>query len=122
MKTELKANEFRIGNFVEYDNRIFEIDVISDIYPTLNTPIFGIGVVDWNNIKPIPLTEELLLKFGFKKCDLGGFSIKTDKYEYIEFNSVLFCWVNGTKKPIKYVHQLQNLYFALTSEELTINF
>ena len=47
-----------------------------------------------------------------------GFSIKTDKYEYIEFNSILLCWVNETKKPIKYIHQLQNVYFALTQKEL----
>lgn len=72
--------------------------------------------LDW---KPIQISKEILLRCGFKEFNLG-FRIYTDVYEEIEFNSVLFCWVNGTKKPIKYVHQLQNLYFALTQKELKI--
>jgi len=58
----MEVRELRIGNLVSYDNRVFEIDTIAKEFPTLNTIDFGIGVVDWNNIKPIPITEEWLLK------------------------------------------------------------
>jgi hypothetical protein len=106
----MKATQFRIGNLVIWKDsgKEFEITVQS-LYEGAN--------LDW---KSMPITEDLLLGFGFKKCNMLGFSIKTDDYEYIEFNSVLLCWVNGTKKPIKYMHQLQNVYFALTQKELKL--
>lgn len=58
----IDKKELRIGNSVMYDNRIFQISAITDEFPLLNTPEFGIGVVDWNNINPIPITEEALVK------------------------------------------------------------
>jgi hypothetical protein len=104
----MKATQFRIGNLVSLNGKEFEV-TLQSLYEGAN--------LDW---KPIHITKEILLRCGFKECELGGLSIETDEYEYIEFNSVLFCWVNGTKKPIKYVHQLQNLYFALTQKELRV--
>jgi hypothetical protein len=107
----MKATQFRIGNLVSWKNdsgKEFEI-TLQSLYEGAN--------LDW---MPIPITEEWLLRFGFKKTNMLGFRIKTDEYEYIEFNSVLLCWVNGTKKPIKYIHQLQNVYFALTQKELKL--
>ena len=46
----IDKKDLRIGNSVMYDNRIFQISAITDEFPLLNTPEFGIGVVDWNNI------------------------------------------------------------------------
>jgi len=104
----MKSTQFRIGNLVSWKNSGKEFQItLQSLYEGAN--------LDW---KPLPITKEILLRGGFKECELGGLSIETDEYEHIEFNSVLFCWVNGTKKPIKYVHQLQNLYFALTQKEL----
>ena len=67
-------------------------------------------------IKPIPLSEKWLIDFGFikngrfyrigmvKLTNRGGW-----RYEY-----------GGTIVELKHVHQLQDLYHALTSEGLTI--
>lgn len=76
-------------------------------------------------IQPIPLTEELLVKAGFKKHldtifihwskEGGMFEISTR-----EPNGSYGLWVNGTIGCFQYLHQLQNLYFALTGTELTI--
>ncbi len=72
------------------------------------------------NYQPITLTEEWLLKFGFEKRSI----IQENDSYYLNGEIV---WV--TKKGFRYfqnrniiqhVHQLQNLYFALTGEELTI--
>jgi DNA-directed RNA polymerase alpha subunit len=63
------------------------------------------------------ITKERLLICGFYEYELE-LRIQTDRHDWIVFNSDLFCWVNKTKKPIKFMHQLQNLYFALTQEEL----
>ena len=71
----IQAKDLRIGNWVMYDNKIFEVDTISMEFPTLNTIEFGIGVVKWDKLNPIPLTEELLIKCGFKKINhIHGYS------------------------------------------------
>lgn len=106
----MEATQFRIGNLVSWKGSGKEFKItLQSLYEGAN--------LDW---KPIPITKEWLLRFGFKENDMLGFSIKTDMYEYIEFNSFLLCWVNEIKKSIKYVHQLQNIYFALTQKELKL--
>jgi hypothetical protein len=78
--------------------------------------------------RPIPLTEEWLLKFGFvaKSIDynftLGNIEIasairvlSTNERRNFYLDCEIPEWM---KIKIEYVHQLQNLYFALTGEEL----
>lgn len=110
---KLRSNELRIGNWVKDENQYYQIKgehLDEDNFPTIQT---------WE----IPLTEEWLLKFGFVSNPYE------DRYEkgllHIECNKtrgVLEFWIE--KLPVsltlKFVHQLQNLYFALTGEELTI--
>jgi hypothetical protein len=69
-------------------------------------------------IEPIPLTEEWLLRFGFKKnragCSMKGLKITFDSDEkifWVDYNFTGTC-------ELRYVHQLQNIYFALTGNEL----
>ena len=116
----IAANELRIGNWVMYDNRLFQIEAISRSLPCLNTDEFGIGVVDWNNINPIPLTPEILEKCGFdRNCIL-----KIYQGVNIEWSYGKEVWLTKEGEVIyefentQHLHQLQNLYFALTNEEL----
>lgn len=131
----MKHKDYRIGNWVEFDNRVFEIHTLAEEFPTLNTIEFGIGVVDWNNIKPILLTDEWLIKLGFTKTK-GRYGYDYYLAREYEVYFILEHWVDVyenskwknhwhikyTIKPfeIKYIHQLQNLFWALTGEELTI--
>ena len=115
----MKANELRIGNWVKYEGRHFQMYVIAKDLPFLDTMEFGDGVVEWKDIEPIPLTEEWLIKFGFEKggnwFDEGGMielKEKEDAYVMLE-DSYYHC-----SQDLFYVHQLQNLYFALTGQEL----
>lgn len=80
------------------------------------------------NIYPIRLTEEWLLKFGFEKefNNSNGkwqFFISKDGSNVIieKFNEQwIFIWeLNFVGRPIGFVHELQNIYFALTGKELT---
>jgi hypothetical protein len=114
----IKENELRIGNLVGYDGRVFEIDTIAKEFPTLNTIEFGIGVVDWMNVNPIPLTEEWLLKFGFIKHVNQSIWYTLNKVDVWFFDGK---YVNDIDVEIKYVNQLQNLYWCLTGEELKLD-
>lgn len=113
----MRANELRIGNLVLINSNIHEVDVV-DYNQVIATVT---GLIELKYVKPIPLTEEWLLRFGFDKS--GLYHAKNQVYIYYERR-----WTdtgyeyrfNYTSIKIKHIHQLQNLYFALTGEELTI--
>ena len=118
----MDARELRIGNLItEYDNVLIQVSCWEFEKARLNN---NEDEMPW--MQPIPLTEEWLLKFGFledEKYDntyckylsvLNGFTTM----EYDLDNNLLL--LDNMEIKIKHVHQLQNLYFALTGKELEI--
>jgi hypothetical protein len=72
---------------------------------------------------PIPLTKKWFLDFGFRMRLTDAFVLPIYSngisWDFIlEIENKFFVFDNFAK--IKYVHQLQNLFFAITGEELTI--
>lgn len=136
----MNAQELRLGNLVYFTDIPFKVKEISNSFITCDR---GRGDCDFsiNNLKPIPLTAEWLERFGFEKwtwCNDAAFIP-------LFFGDSMYCrfyndmWhikrmkverdskgVYGKtqskyilpKGNIKYVHQLQNLYFSLCSKEL----
>lgn len=109
----MKANELRFGNYYDNNGRLKIV--------TPNT-ILELAISDRSWIKPIPLTEEWLLKFGFERHSSNPFWFKklqvcvslVGVIELISWDMQVF----KVDNEIQYVHQLQNLYYALTGEEL----
>ncbi len=114
----MEAKDLRIGNLVygAYDTVIK--------LTTSQLVNFSVGMED---IKPIPLTEQWLLDFGFKFSDQimayeielqneNNLLIDTTNLYYYQIGYDVY-WTNPHY--IKYVHSLQNLYFALTGKDLT---
>jgi hypothetical protein len=116
----IKANELRIGNIVERNG--------------LNVRVTSIGAKDsmtdggyseLKNIEPIKLTPEILEKADF----VGGYE---NYYDHKKLEGLQIqidengCWLLNDEftqyygKPFKYLHQLQNLFYSLTGEELNI--
>jgi len=130
MKVEelrIKPSELRLGNWVTYDNRYFQISMIADVFPELNTTEFGIGVVDYNNIQPIPLSEEVLLKCPEIQPSTWMSEMWTIRDPKSQFHIVKMKGrfvFRGLGMSIVYVdtlHHLQNLVYMVTGEELEIN-
>jgi len=138
----MKSTYLRIGNYVKGigHNIVWTIEGIENdfIFTNHNWRIL-------TSFEAIPLTEEWLVKFGFNSDGDGGeahinclsdfidskFTIGTFVcFEDLDKNPLTFFISEnyGTDdyncsyvpKSVKYVHQLQNLYFALTGEELTL--
>ena len=118
----MEAKNFRIGNLVKYEDRIFRIHSLAEELPTLDTTEFGIGVVDWNNLKSIELTEEWLINLGFEQdTDIRcrWYHINGSLAYDLDDNCIRIddTWEFGKRQ---YVHELQNLFFALTCTELEL--
>lgn len=122
----IQPNEIRVNN---YYNRIDSINHSKlGFCKWDSSDWYRIGeCIDYlENYEPIHLTEEILLKCGFDRI------CNNFEYDWLlihthlstgEFHFLLNESKSGKLKVtnLKYVHQLQNLYFALTNEELTIN-
>jgi hypothetical protein len=108
----ISANELRIGNHLKSDV-VVKIDARS---------IFDI----WDNSKkyePIPITKDWILNFGFKySFEKTVYSIRYKFNKSYKVFKIEYCgnglYLVNNIVYIKYVHQLQNIYFALTQNEL----
>jgi hypothetical protein len=115
----MDAKELRIGNYVDIDNTIQTIDM--NIMFDFDEGGWYIDDLHLTKVKPIPLTEEWLLKFGYEKPAIVWIGDKFYLGTYDRDKTLWHCALrknNGCLCDIRYVHQLQNLYFALTNEEL----
>lgn len=124
----MKARELRIGNLIEWyepnSGDPLYVEVIGVSHQRIEAMVNGTHQrkhETYQSWKPIPLTEEWLVRFSlnnennFRK---DGLQICTYTME-----KDVYCIDNGMtmiKDGIKWVHQLQNIYFSLTGEELTI--
>jgi hypothetical protein len=117
----MKVTDLRIGNYVY--GAMGELCVVCQLGNALNPNLVAYKEVEnlksWgqNGQSPIRLTSEWLSKFGFIENTKQGVNI----VRINEFYHV--CFVNGGKSlsvDIEYVHQVQNLFFALTGDELVI--
>lgn len=115
----MKANELRIGNYHLYRirDKFDERKEWDEVYTIDAQDLVLLSKYENKDYKPVPLTEEWLLNFGFVKTSL----------HYFKYNSIIItiedngfqCLLGFQCVNLKYVHQLQNLYFALTDQELT---
>lgn len=113
----MKPNELRIGNLLFHNNQIIAVNGISPHCGdfAINTDSSWVYL---KNCKPIQLTEEWLLKFGYLPCSFAENHFYTKGHVIWNCNGQFLCDKTGVV--IKYVHQLQNLYFGLYREELTL--
>lgn len=125
----MDARELRIGNLV-YDpiegneKRIGEIFCIEEAEVKI-----GVHYSGFDEIFPIPLTEDWLKRLGVHKNELETYTFPGKKFSgrWITKKQILeddrldnpFLRFDGIVD-IYYVHQLQNLYSLTTGEELTI--
>ena len=113
----MKSNELRIGNYILHEPTIDDWEEIIITLPSL----LQIDISP-ESYCGIPLTEEWLLRFGFDEIVIEGYPVYQSNrgfaIEYYKDESVFL--ILDFEVRIKYVHQLQNLYFALTREELKL--
>lgn len=130
----MKNTELRIGNYVYYqindkNDERKQWNEVTRIYP-----------IDYQNFDkyylPIELTESWLYELGFNNkldtkynqklwfIDNLDFEFRLRKSVNEYYNLFMFDMYFQKESPVKYnisyVHQLQNLYFALTEKELEI--
>lgn len=123
----MDAKELRIGNWVDTPNPNMNTFIIKSIDESKVGGYNNFGsFVYWRieDIKPITINEERLIRFGFE-IDRWVSILKMPDYEaslqiWVGNNSVSICrsGIAAYHSTCLYLHQIQNLYFDLTGEEL----
>lgn len=141
----MKSTDLRIGNYVYYEhtthivsgvhgNKVYSWWV-KDGEPVIEYEAKDISGTQVENpymdvvsqYEPIPLTEEWLIKLEFEKLTDSNDGFKNTTYTYtkgicfiVYFDGVRLStnfWMGNEKH---YVHQLQNLFYVLSGEELKL--
>ena len=122
----MKKEELMYGNKLLFLNEVVTFSHISQIR---EDGIFWFNTIESKidsksfHFKPIPITEEWLLKFGFFKHN-NAYVLEKPNENIMNFKFSIWSdfTYNSSEFPVelKYVHQLQNLYFALTGTHLKL--
>lgn len=136
----MKAEELRIGNYVKIDAGIGKVvslmsntfcnECANDDYNiTIEMEDGTFREEEESKVEGITLTEEVLLTCGFEYInpdnkaigmlspDDGRGNRNRIKYFDSNFRMILNTW---DYMPINYIHEVQNLYFAIANKELNI--
>lgn len=126
----MEAIEWRIGNYYwsGYNLKISKlmgfIPEESD-YEIEGVPFTGYLIegcdklIPWGSLDPIPLTEEWLINFGYETdCDISENPMHFRKDGHLIWKPAGIFYDDLYRIELKYVHQLQNLFFALKRKEL----
>jgi hypothetical protein len=118
----MEAKNLRIGNFVSDVNasgsffaKVKKLDYSRCYYGQFHSA--------YSDLKPIPITEEWLIKFGFDLVIKEG---NQGEFRVYQLNEITYntnhgwWWMHQLTVQPKYIHELQNLFFAITDTELEL--
>lgn len=118
----MEAKNLRIGNFVSDANasdsffaKVRRLDYSRCYYGQFHSA--------YSDLKPIPITEDWLIKFGFDLVVKEG---NQGEFRVYQLNEITYntnhgwWWRHQLAVQPKYIHELQNLFFALTGTELEL--
>lgn len=131
----IKANELRVGNWVQRPEQIrsklLDDDRIYFLVDSIMIRDCEHYESNWA-FEPIPLTPEILEKAGFEWDDIDKgnetvrglfkkFILMLPHHNGLNWYAAPYGYPLMPQRTL-YLHQLQNLYFALTGEELIVKF
>lgn len=118
----MKIEDLRIGNLIKWGVHFCELK--SFTRADLGKPVFlyttkTTGALGIEQFEPIKLTEKWLVNFGFSFDQHRGFYKEFNNSAlYIEHNLRNVVIAGDDIREIEYVHELQNLYYALSGKEI----
>ena len=124
----MKAKELKIGDIVQYEGTVLTIEEVGyDLCSGTDNDGVWLGTIPCERITPIPLTEEVLEKSGWRKSEYMSVRGRATLYRLgstADRGRTVVCFYaqgiflemwqghNIVRKEIKYVHQLQHLLWA----------
>lgn len=132
------ANELRVGSIVKYDGEIEVISFEGKVYKKnlifkvaniqtsteKDSSVFINGIIKPHELKGVKLTERFVKKAGFvvfKSLENGYKQYRNKCVRLWVGKGSVQMDINSDSIALNFLHELQNLYHALTGEELNIS-
>ena len=120
----MDKDKLMVGNLVSYKGQTVTVKSISVSMYSEKDYVLSLSELDElvgvEEVKPLPLSYELIVRAGFSMCDAWNGEImyeNKDVYENMllvfQKNNTFTVRVRNKAIPVKYIHQLQNLSTAL---------
>jgi hypothetical protein len=123
----MEATELRLNNLVIYEDEIVPVMGMENNNNNLLVKIDPYTSINPNDLEPIALTAEWFSRLGFKEAYRSSTRVRFELPNYCRYdfdlssNKILQGFLFfGNYIKCNYLHQLQNIYFTLTGEELKI--
>lgn len=122
----MKSKEVRIGNFIKRaEHKNWQERYWNDTVEVGYNEMYLLSLDEWSEwYNPIELDEKWMLNFGLKKDHNNRYVTHNWTGLCFEFKSQWYCYrytnigIIEITFGFKYVHDFQNLYYALTKVEL----
>lgn len=131
MDEDIKTSDVMLGNLMQdQDGNILQVSEITEqniVYTVVDRTKFPLKE-GWKAV-PISLSEEILLKFGFRKHKMYGSDVHFIYSLFIGgetmsitaiYNADFSILLHGNARKIKYAHDLQNKIKAVTGADLKV--
>lgn len=129
---EIKAGDIMLGNWFHVNGYPMYVDSIfrDTVYLEFEGNEGDVWEENIKDLKPIPLTEDILLKAGFRKRKMSGYDTHFIYSLFIGgetigitaiYNADFSIMLHGVARGVKYLHRLQNIIKIITVNELEIN-
>jgi hypothetical protein len=115
----MKSTELMIGNLVNRTNKLTREKLTIELTASCILDIHANGEMSSFIYEPIPLTEELLLRFGLARIGYQYYELGDIKLYSSEFGWIL-TFKGEEVREIRFIHTLQNISHAITGTELIL--
>ena len=120
----IQSNTLRIGNLVNYKGNTVTIDAIGLLSAMIKeSPL----PIEYDDLEPIPITEDILVRMGFKNSTIGWqrHLFKDNSIGLIKLRDSWLIGISGgfglvNIKHINSIDQLQNVFYFCSQQELTL--
>lgn len=129
---EIKAGDIMLNNWFHVNGYPMYVDSIfrDTVYLEFEGNEGDVWEENIKDLKPIPLTEDILVKAGFRKHKMSGYDTHFIYSLFIGgetigitalYNADFSIMLHGLARGVKYLHRLQNIINIVTGTELEIN-
>src|SRR5690606_9162679 len=112
-KLDIQVQDLKVNNYVLFNGKPYQLDAY-DIYKLDST--------DGADIKPLLITKDMLISSGMENCT--DEILEAEDLHFLQSPEGFYLSDEHKRKlgkPFKYVHQWQNLFYALFQQELNLN-
>lgn len=117
----IQSNELRRNNLIYYGTMVYPVDRIMEQSISVRVNSGALRTARPHEFEPVKLSPEILEACGFDNREGYLWFLNDDFYIHFRDGSLMYNGMPDGSPVLHFLHELQNLTYALTGTELFIN-